>query len=186
MFAQGGILCNLRRLFSCRKKPKFFTKKAQLEEPCRLCRINRQGAAAVEFALIAPLFFFLVLGMIELGRAVMVQQVLTNASREGARMAILDDPQPNQSQRIKNFLKDYLAAAGIPGVSDGNITISPDPPNTAKAGEPVRVTVRITYGQVSWLPMPRIRFNVIGSPVEIDMKSKQLSATTTMRRETVQ
>ena len=35
------------------------------------------------------MFFLMVFGMIEFGRAIMVQQVLTNASREGARVAVL-------------------------------------------------------------------------------------------------
>ena len=35
--------------------------------------------------------------MIEFGRAIMVQQVLTNASREGARLAVFDSPTPTAS-----------------------------------------------------------------------------------------
>src|SRR5690606_472052 len=62
----------------------------RLERFRQMCRKNRRGAAVVEFALISPLFFLLILGMVEYGRLVMVQQILTNASREGARMAVLD------------------------------------------------------------------------------------------------
>jgi hypothetical protein len=51
---------------------------------------RRRGAAVVEFAVIAPLFFMMVFGIIEFGRALMVQQILTNASREGARRAIVE------------------------------------------------------------------------------------------------
>ncbi len=64
----------------------------ELEKTCRLCRRNRQGAAAVEFAIVAPVFFLMVFGMIEFGRAIMVKQVMTNAARDGARLAILDSP----------------------------------------------------------------------------------------------
>ena len=49
-------------------------------------RKNRLAAAAVEFAVVAPVFLLLVFGMIEYGRMVMVYQILTNASREGARV----------------------------------------------------------------------------------------------------
>ncbi len=66
----------------------------KLERACRPCRRNRRGAAVVEFAVVAPVFFLLVFGMIEFGRAIMVQQILTNASREGARVAVLDSPTP--------------------------------------------------------------------------------------------
>ncbi len=47
----------------------------------------------MEFAIVAPIFFMMIMGMLELGRAVMVQQVITNASREGARVAVLDGAQ---------------------------------------------------------------------------------------------
>ena len=62
----------------------------KLDKPCQSYRKKRRGAAAVEFAVVAPIFLLLVFGMIEYGRMVMVQQVLTNASREGARCAVLD------------------------------------------------------------------------------------------------
>src|SRR5262245_57058974 len=63
---------------------------AKLQRPCRLFRRNRRAAAAVEFAVVAPIFLLLVFGMIEYGRMVMVYQIVTNASREGARAAVLD------------------------------------------------------------------------------------------------
>ena len=49
---------------------------------------SRWGVAATEFAIVAPVFLLLVIGILELGRALMVQQVLINASRVGARQAI--------------------------------------------------------------------------------------------------
>jgi len=61
----------------------------KLERPCRLYRRNRRATAAVEFAIVAPVFLLMVFGMIEYGRMVMVQQIITNAPREGARTAVL-------------------------------------------------------------------------------------------------
>jgi TadE-like protein len=43
----------------------------------------------VEFALIAPFFFFLLFSLLEFGRAVYYIQMLNNAAREGARYAIV-------------------------------------------------------------------------------------------------
>jgi Flp pilus assembly protein TadG len=49
---------------------------------------RRPGHAVVEFAAVAPFLFLLVVGMIELSRAIMVKEALTDASRRGANAAI--------------------------------------------------------------------------------------------------
>lgn len=48
---------------------------------------STRGVAAVEFALIAPLLFVLLFGIIEFSMALYNKAVITNASREGARYA---------------------------------------------------------------------------------------------------
>jgi Flp pilus assembly protein TadG len=48
---------------------------------------GEEGAAAVEFALILPILVFLVLGGMDLGHRFYMQNLITNASREGARFA---------------------------------------------------------------------------------------------------
>jgi len=140
----------------------------KLEKVCRLCRKRRRGAAAVEFAVVAPVFFLLVFGMIEFGRMVMVQQVITNGSREGARIAVLDGA---TTAEVTAAVTGYLQSAGIAG---GNVTVSPDPPSSAGYGEPVTVTVSVPFDQVSWLPSP------------IFLGGSTMTATSVMRRETVQ
>jgi Flp pilus assembly protein TadG len=45
----------------------------------------RSGIAVAEFAILSPFIAFLVIGMCEMGRAVMVKDILTNASRKGCR-----------------------------------------------------------------------------------------------------
>lgn len=47
------------------------------------------GAAAVEFALVMPLLLLLLLGIIDFGRAWNMQIALTQAAREGVRVAAL-------------------------------------------------------------------------------------------------
>lgn len=141
----------------------------KLEKVCQFCRRKRRAAAAVEFAVVAPLFFLLVFGMIEFGRMIMVQQIITNASREGARIAVLDGTTSNE---VTGAVENYLTGAGLSG---GSVTIDPNEPNLAGYGEPVAVTVRIPFSQVSWLPSPMF----VGGDTE-------LSASTVMRRETVQ
>lgn len=46
-----------------------------------------RGAAAVEFAVLLPLLLLLVLPLVDIGRAIQVNLVLINLSREGANMA---------------------------------------------------------------------------------------------------
>ena len=49
-----------------------------------------RGQALVEFALVIPVFIFLVMGIFDLGRAVYANSTISNAAREGARIAIVD------------------------------------------------------------------------------------------------
>ena len=48
---------------------------------------NERGASAVEFALLAPLIFMLIFGMVEFGLAFLTTQSLRAGVREGARQA---------------------------------------------------------------------------------------------------
>ncbi len=134
----------------------------------RSCRKKRLGVAAVEFAVVAPLFFLLLLGMIEIGRMVMVQQIITNASREGARIGVLDGA---TTANVVNTVNSFLNGGGV---GSATVTVTPDPPSDAGFDEPVTVTVRVPFSQVSWLPTPMFLGDV------------QLAAVTTMRRETAQ
>lgn len=146
----------------------------KLENLSRSCRRKRQGAAAVEFALVAPLFFLLIVGMLEFGRAVMVQQILTNAAREGARAAVLDGATANG---VRNSVTTYLTNSGISGAT---VQITPTEPATAGFGQPVSVQISVPFGQVSWVPLPTIPFS------NVNLKAITLQATAVMRRETVQ
>jgi len=49
-----------------------------------------RGQALVEFALVIPLFLLMLVALFDLGRAVFAYNTLTNAAREGARLAIVN------------------------------------------------------------------------------------------------
>ena len=83
-------------------------------------RRKHRGAAVVEFAIIAPLFFLLIFGIVEFGRMVMVQQILTNASREGARRAIIESA---TRPEVETHVLDYLTNASINGAT---VSVTPD------------------------------------------------------------
>ena len=108
---------------------------------------DRRGATAVEFAIVAPVFFLLVVGFVELGRGLMVQQVLTNASRVGAREAI--GLHSTQADTI-TVAQDYAEGASVPGVT---VTVNPNPA-TASAGQEITVHVSVPYADISWVPSP--------------------------------
>ena len=114
----------------------------------RLSRKMRPGAALVEFAIVAPVLFLLILGMIEFGRAVMVQQILTNASREGARRAILEHATATE---VEDYVADYLTNTFVSGAA---VTVAPGDLSDTGFGDPVTVTVSVPFDQVSWVPAP--------------------------------
>jgi Flp pilus assembly protein TadG len=125
---------------------------------------RRWGIAAVEFAIVAPVFFMLIIGIIEIGRAMMVQQVLINASRVGARRAITLS---SSEQAVTDAVTEYAAGVGISGLV---VAVSPNPA-TAPAGEAITVDVEIDFEDVSWLPAPWI------------MGGRDLTASSVMRKE---
>jgi len=132
----------------------------------RLGHRGRRGAAAVEFALTAPVLFLLVFGMIEVGRALMVQHLLTNAARDGARAAILDGATVSA---VESQVTSYLSGSSVSG---STVTVSPDPLTSADIGDPVSVNVQVPFDSVNWLPSGFFFGGV------------NLEATVTMRKET--
>lgn len=52
-------------------------------------RTSEQGAVAVEFVFLFPLFLLILAGIVEMGHMWYVQHAITNACREGARAAIV-------------------------------------------------------------------------------------------------
>ncbi len=112
-------------------------------------RAARRGVATVEFALVAPVFFMIVIGVIEVGRAVNVQQLLTNASREGARVAGNDST--TSLSTVQAAVDNYLSGTGVSGATT---TVSPIALADVSAGQPVTVTVSVPYSQACWTPSP--------------------------------
>lgn len=108
---------------------------------------DRRGAAMVEFAIIAPLFFMMVLGCIEISRALMVQQVLVNASRVGAREATT---LTGSASSAVTAASDYASGAAVVGVA---VAVSPDPA-AASPGDLITVELSVDFLDVSWSPSP--------------------------------
>lgn len=71
---------------------------------------GERGAVAVEFALIVPLLMLLVFGIMEFGYMLNRDTVVSNASRDGARVASLD----GEYADILESIQTELAQSGIP------------------------------------------------------------------------
>ena len=130
-----------------------------------LWRPARRGAAVVEFAVVSPVLILLLLGMIECGRMIMVQQTITTAAREGARTASIEG---NSSDTAKTAVESFLTGAGVRGAKT---TVTPSNTASLSHGQPITVTVSVSFKDVSWLPHPFF------------FGRKTLTSTATMRRE---
>jgi Flp pilus assembly protein TadG len=119
----------------------------------------RRGAAAVEFAVVAPFFFLVVLGLVELGRGLMVQHQLTNAARQGCRAAIIEGKTTNDASTT---VSNLLAGLGISGATT-NVLVNEQQADasTAVAGDEITVKVSVPAGSVSWVPGANFLFGTI-------------------------
>jgi Flp pilus assembly protein TadG len=70
----------------------------------------------VEFALVIPIFLLLLVAIFDLGRAVFAYNTLTNAAREGARMAAVNQDQASIVLRAKN-------STSIVELNDPSVTV---------------------------------------------------------------
>lgn len=121
-------------------------------------KTRRRGAAIVEAALVLPIFFMVVMGIIEFGRAFNVGQLVQNAAREACRKAVTGG---FTNATVISEAKTELAAVGIPsGNVTVTITITPYPGNPSVAAHEasvattrdlVEVTVSVPFNKVSYL-----------------------------------
>lgn len=97
-----------------------------------------KGQSMLEFALVFPLIFLLITGMIDLGRAVFYYSTLNNAVREGTRFAVVQ-PKGNNDSAIKAKIRSYFY--NVKDLNDNaQITIS----STGTASDP-KIQIQITY-----------------------------------------
>ena len=124
----------------------------------------------VEFALVLPIFVLFMVGIVEFSRVLMVQQVITNAAREGARAGsiyINDITAQSQAATISNA---YLTASGVDASNTSLVTVDSDLITTG--GLPaIQVLINYNYDSLLTGFIP-------GIPGTLT-----LSATVVMRRE---
>lgn len=81
-------------------------------------RDRTRGQAMVEFALVVPIFFLLVFGLIDLGRAVYVNNAMSQAAREGGRWGSVQarSATPAGRDAIADWVEERMSAVPDPTV----------------------------------------------------------------------
>jgi Flp pilus assembly protein TadG len=89
--------------------------------PLTLHRFARseRGAELLEFALVLPVLLLVLAGLLDMGLLFKDYEVVTNAAREGARMASL--PGWVESD-VKSRVDSYLSAGGVQGPATTTVT----------------------------------------------------------------
>jgi Flp pilus assembly protein TadG len=154
---------------------------------------RRSGAAAVEAAVVLPLLLLLLMGTWEVGRLVQVQAILSNAAREGARIAaqgqiinitgaykqiLVSDSDPSTPD-VTSAVKNYLNGAGINTTGlvvtfafldgSGNAVSNPTQPYQGTKGQRFRVTATLPYNSFRWTQLNLV--NVTNITVSVDWVS---------------
>jgi Flp pilus assembly protein TadG len=130
-------------------------------------RSRERGSQVVELAVALPLLMFLAFLVSEVAALVRVHQVINNAAREGARVAVLDNansanPTPVATAAVTAYVNTYVPAACAPGslttTVDPNVTMMTAGGRTLTA---TKVTVNCNYQWVTfkgstfwWLTIP--------------------------------
>ena len=77
-------------------------------------RRDDRGTALIEMAFTLPLLLLISIGIIDFGRAFQTWQILTNAAREGARVAVLPGYSDSMvSARVQQYVQAGVLDAGV-------------------------------------------------------------------------
>jgi Flp pilus assembly protein TadG len=116
-------------------------------------KISNKGVAVVEMAIILPILMILIFGIIEFGFIIYNKAMITNASREGARLGIVFhvtdgvlDPISDLTitERINSYLGTYLVSLGAPSTPVIDISRAENP-ETGDLSPGGTLTVDVSY-----------------------------------------
>jgi Flp pilus assembly protein TadG len=85
-------------------------------------RRSDRGAALVEAAIMIPILLLITAGIFDIGRAYQTWQVLSNAAREGARMAVL--PNANTGT-VQALVRTYMTNGQLGGSATAAVSVTP-------------------------------------------------------------
>ena len=96
---------------------------------------TERGAALLEAAITVPIILLISVGIFEFGKAYQTWQVVTNASREGARLAVIEG---STDTDVRARVNAYLTAGGLAGPN------TPLPDGLSDAKIPINRTIALT------------------------------------------
>jgi Flp pilus assembly protein TadG len=135
--------------------------------------VSERGTTIVESAIILLTFFMVVLGIFEAGRFLNTRQVLTNAAREGARLAVTPLSGTNtlpSTTEIQDRVNQFLASANITGA-----TTTVDPAVSVVTGSVTTVYTRVQVQKA---------YQVVSVPNFFNVLQVTLTGEALMRNET--
>ncbi len=133
-----------------------------------------RGQALVEFALAIPIFLLLLIALFDLGRAVFSYNTLTNAAREGARIAIVNQDVPSIVTHAK--AQSAIVELNDPSVKVGfyQVNAADGSPNTSKPCNPVAVScLAVVSFEATYQPITPIISNFL-FPSGVTMTAKSV------------
>jgi Flp pilus assembly protein TadG len=116
----------------------------------RNIRNDRTGAAAVEFAIVAPIFFLLLIGSLEFGRLNVIRHTADQAAYEAARNAMVPGATVAEARQHANRMLRIVGARGS--------RIDVQPAVLGPDVDEITVTVEVPLGQNGWIT-PRFTSN---------------------------
>jgi Flp pilus assembly protein TadG len=138
---------------------------------------NERGTALLETAVTLPLLLLVSVGIFEFGRAYQTWQVLTNAAREGARIAVLPNPAAGS---VEARVLSYLQAGQIAHSADATIAVNRNVTVAVGAGTATASKVTVSYPFEFIVLQPVARLLVSGSTLGAPLT---LTASSEMRNE---
>ena len=137
---------------------------------------TERGAALLEMALTLPLLLLVCVGILEFGRAYQTWQVLTNAVREGARVAVLPGV---DDAAVTTRVQSYMTSGQLPSASLATIAIDRNQSISIGAGTATasQVTVNYPFEFMVLEPIARLVTGTAGS------NALTMAASATMRNE---
>ena len=102
-------------------------------------KTNERGAALLEAAITVPIILLISVGIFEFGRAYQTWQVLTNAAREGARLAVISG---TTDDAVRQRVNAYLTGGGLSALSTAQIGVTR---NVALTGADTGSRIQLDY-----------------------------------------